>query len=75
MLFLDQNKDISLVDSFDKLTSAYYLYELALLVQAARTFSSQIGNFQTSASRMIERITQLSVSRFYHRGILPLARQ
>ena len=29
-----------LVDSFDKFTSAYYLFELALLVQAVRPFSS-----------------------------------
>ena len=32
--------------------------KLALLVQAARPFSPQIGTFQASASRMIERITQ-----------------
>ena len=37
-----------LVDSFYKFISACYLYELALLVQAACRFSSQIGTFQTT---------------------------
>ena len=45
---------------------------IAVLVQTARPFSPQIGTFETSASRMIGRITQLSVSRSYHRGILHL---